>query len=124
MPLGPQSVGCPLEQFRCDKAIEIPDLLYQISKLQPGQRLVVPLKPTLVRKDRPIAEFCFGGYSNFGKCDHDRPTWEKWHKRWNKSFLSECHTLRRTHVRYPQNGDEHCHMRMIPRQFAGPIAAE
>ena len=82
-----QSVGCSLEHFCCCKVIEIPDLLLWISC---GQELVDPLTPALVREDRPIADSCYSGSSSFGSCDTDRPTREKWHKRWGKIifFLS------------------------------------
>ena len=68
-----QSVGCSLEESRCDRVIETPDFPHQISTLQLGQELVDPLKPALVHEDRPLTHFCFGGYSNFGNCNHDHP---------------------------------------------------
>ena len=68
--------------------IEIPDFLLPISCLEYGQEFVDPLKLALINKDRPVADSSFGRHSSFGSCDHDRPTWEKWHKRRDKILFS------------------------------------
>ena len=41
---------------------EVPDFLLRISCLESGQELVDPVKPTLVHKDRSIADSCLGRY--------------------------------------------------------------
>ena len=77
--------GCSLEHFCCCRMLEIPDFVLRISCLECGQELVDPL-PALVHEDRPIAESCLGRHSSFGSCDHNRPSWERWHT----IFLSRC----------------------------------
>ena len=85
-----QSVGCSLEQLQGNR---IPVFILQISCLECGQELVDPLKPALIHENRPIADSCLGRHSSFGSCDHDRPTWEKWHKRWDKISDSQYQRL-------------------------------
>ena len=83
-------VGCCFEYVRRCWVIEIPDPLFQISTLQPGQELVDPLKTALVHEDQPIADSCLGRHSSFECSGHDRPTREKWHQRWDTILLSQC----------------------------------
>ena len=84
-----QSVASRLEHFCCCRAIESPDCLLRILCLECGQELADPLKPALVHEDRPIADSCLGRHSSFGNCDHDRTTWETWHKQWEQDRSDE-----------------------------------
>ena len=57
-----------------------------LTRLVHGQERV----DSLVHENRPIADSSFGRHSSLGSCDHDRPTWEKCRKRWDKIFFSQC----------------------------------
>ena len=52
-----------------------------------GHELVDPLESVVVHEDRSIAGPYLGRHSSFGSCDHDRPSWEKQHKRLDKILL-------------------------------------
>ena len=92
-PLNLKASVAVLNNVAAGREIEIPDFLLRISRLECGQDLVGPLKPALVHDNGPIEDSSLGKYSRFVSCDHDRPTWEKWHKRWDKILLSQFQQL-------------------------------